>query len=284
MDTYEKKYKAALERAKSAIKECGNNLGRIKMIESIFPELKESEDERIRKALIRFHKSSIDIDGIKGDDILAWLEKQGEQKSFDYENANIQQKDFAPKVELKFKKGDWIISNNKQSTYQVIEVKRGIYVIRDNADNHEFYIGIEECEKSGRLFTIQDAKDGDVLYSPCLELLWIFKGRDTVYCGCNLNYNDGAFCGEGYIEMSTDAIPATKEQRDLLFQKMKEAGYEWDFDKKELKKIEQNSAWSEEDETRLQVCIDCLQAKSLMGKVDTVMTNWLKSLKQRIGG
>ena len=38
----------------------------------------ESEDERIRKALIRFHKSSIDIDGIKGDDILAWLEKQGE--------------------------------------------------------------------------------------------------------------------------------------------------------------------------------------------------------------
>ena len=29
--------------------------------------------------------------------------------------------------------------------------------------------------------------------------------------------------------------PATKEQRDLLFQKMKEAGYEWDAEKKELK-------------------------------------------------
>ena len=27
------------------------------------------------------------------------LEKQGEQKPFDYENANIQQKDFAPKIE-----------------------------------------------------------------------------------------------------------------------------------------------------------------------------------------
>ena len=36
------------------------------------------EDERIRKALVRFHKSTIDIDGIKGADILAWLEKQGQ--------------------------------------------------------------------------------------------------------------------------------------------------------------------------------------------------------------
>lgn len=54
-------------------------------LEYIFPELKESElkeseDERIRKALVRFHKSTIDIDGIKGADILAWIEKQGEPK------------------------------------------------------------------------------------------------------------------------------------------------------------------------------------------------------------
>ena len=47
-------------------------------LETLIPELKESEDEKIRKALIRFHKSTIDVDGIKGDDIIAWLEKQGE--------------------------------------------------------------------------------------------------------------------------------------------------------------------------------------------------------------
>lgn len=34
------------------------------------------------------------------------------------------------------------------------------------------------------------------------------------------------------------AYPATKEQRDLLFKKMKEAGYEWDAEKKELHKIQ----------------------------------------------
>jgi hypothetical protein len=33
-----------------------------------------------------------------------------------------------------------------------------------------------------------------------------------------------------------------------LFQKMRDAGWTFDFEKKELKKIEQNSAWSEEDD------------------------------------
>ena len=33
-----------------------------------------------------------------------------------------------------------------------------------------------------------------------------------------------------------DVYPATKEQRDLLFTKMREAGYEWDAVMKELKK------------------------------------------------
>ncbi len=34
-----------------------------------------------------------------------------------------------------------------------------------------------------------------------------------------------------------DVKPATKEQRNLLFAKMREAGYQWDADKKELRKI-----------------------------------------------
>lgn len=71
------KYKDALERAKSAIKECGNNLGRIKMIESIFPdELGENKDEKIRKKLIEYFK------GLMGgwfpysnEEIIAYLEK-----------------------------------------------------------------------------------------------------------------------------------------------------------------------------------------------------------------
>lgn len=75
---YEKKYLEALEKARQfsehPLQEDSSSI-----VEYIFPELKESEDERIRKALIRFHKSTIDVDGIKGEDIIAWLEKQGEK-------------------------------------------------------------------------------------------------------------------------------------------------------------------------------------------------------------
>ena len=71
--TYEEK----LQEAKRLYKTANSNQRYV--LESLFPELKESEDERIRKALIKFHKSTIDVDGIKGEDIIAWLEKQGEQ-------------------------------------------------------------------------------------------------------------------------------------------------------------------------------------------------------------
>jgi len=116
-------YEEKLKEAKRLYQTANSNQKYV--LESLFPELKESEDEKIRKALIRFHKSTIDVDGIKGEDIIAWLEKQGtsytkrdvddafvegmafakdelekqgEQKPLDYENANIQQKDFAPKA------------------------------------------------------------------------------------------------------------------------------------------------------------------------------------------
>jgi len=210
-------------------------------LDTIIPELRESEDERIRKHLISLVKNW-DKDGIVSKytsnandikQILAWLENQGEQKPTD-------------KVEPKFHEGEWIISNDKKSTYQVIEVKRGIYVIRDNVDNHEYHIGIEECEKSGRLFTIQDAKDGDVLYSLDTYQPFIYKARNiheqaTAYCGINKyekffvwNTNDCIITLDKYI-------PATKEQRDTLLKAMSDAGYTFDFGKKELKKIEQKS-------------------------------------------
>ena len=75
---YEKKYKEALSRAKELMSRCVHNsdyetiIYRAEDIESIFPELKESEDEKIKEDLIhtiwRGHYK-------KG--IIAWLEKQG---------------------------------------------------------------------------------------------------------------------------------------------------------------------------------------------------------------
>lgn len=80
---YEKKYKEALERAKLSRLQLLDIGEEATEIEHIFPELKESEDERIRKELIDFFSDSPDSDtfrGIPPSKIIAWLEKQGEIK------------------------------------------------------------------------------------------------------------------------------------------------------------------------------------------------------------
>lgn len=78
---YKKKYEEALERAKNL--HDNHALGKpfiYKTCEDIFPELKESEDERIRKDIIFFLTRNTLL---FGDDInkyiswIAWLEKQG---------------------------------------------------------------------------------------------------------------------------------------------------------------------------------------------------------------
>lgn len=57
-------------------------------LEFLIPELKESEDEKIRKNLIELFHDTVSNDEIFSDygldktEVLAWLEKQGEQKSF----------------------------------------------------------------------------------------------------------------------------------------------------------------------------------------------------------
>ena len=72
-------------------------------IEELIPELKESEDERIRKELIEFVKSR---GGFK-QEYIDWLEKQGEQKPAD-------------KVEPKFKVGDKVLIDGKVCTIKLV--------------------------------------------------------------------------------------------------------------------------------------------------------------------
>jgi hypothetical protein len=56
------------------------------VIDDIVPELKESEEEKIRKTLIDFFskgaKNGAQTNGIYDKDIIAWLEKQGESNPY----------------------------------------------------------------------------------------------------------------------------------------------------------------------------------------------------------
>ena len=77
-----KAYDIALARARESLKDGGISQNTIDYMTSIFPELKESEDERIRKALIFYlggmPENTELRNGITIRDVFAWLEKQGE--------------------------------------------------------------------------------------------------------------------------------------------------------------------------------------------------------------
>ena len=80
---YEKAYKAVLKTATQWIKDGCTDKEKI-CLECVFPELRESEDERIRKWLIDYFgsiKKTVWIHrDITCEQILEWLEKQKEQK------------------------------------------------------------------------------------------------------------------------------------------------------------------------------------------------------------
>lgn len=206
------------------------------------------------------------------------LEKQGEHKTDfrerynniaksewfkeTYEDKSVSEEDEKPTP--KFKVGDWVI--DKQGIVHQIEN------VIENMTNHTYGYDIvgggyfnDEVE-GVRLWTIDDAKDGDILANK--NAIFIFKCK----------YRDGSPLCISYLGIIDtlesvildfdfgiiDVHPATKEERDLLFQKIKEAGYVWDDEKKELRIIDwskhvecdpnppsiyEESALSEEDET-----------------------------------
>lgn len=327
-----KAYDEAIERARKELQTCGSvNCDAAKQIFRLFPELKESEDERIRKELIDFVKSRLagfpecdrfiawlekqdtfskkDVDNayLKGitdakneiekqheiifpklkegeltwltryieekvyslsmdirDDedriklknlkkSLNWLEKQGEKpqgklaleaiKEEKVDNQNCVKP--TDKVKPKFNVGDWVI--------------HGCNILKIRCVGNEYYcIGtvggyadnmlISEIDSLYHLWTIQDAKNGDVLFhsDSASNGIFIFKeivqhgDIQEVTCYCDYDSEDGFCLGEYYTCCWVDSKilhPATKGRRELLFEKMKEVGYEWDADNKELKKV-----------------------------------------------
>ena len=301
----------------------------------------ENKDERIKNRLIKLIKMSSEVGGFalhkwEADEMLAWLEKiekQGEQKpiiemksaeeslGIDSETYNKivdeciyggDKQKSADKIELKFKVGDWVVSPN------------GVYWHIDAIQNGRYEVTADTGQCGNwpldtniyRLWTIQDAKDSDVLAEEKIDgylspFVALYKKIDE-----ECDFESYCFVGvygkfyKGECGHSTNNIhPATKEQRDLLFSKMKEAGYEWDAEKKELRKIhvidegkaemdycftkmmngeKVSSAWSEEDEERIKNILSVLGVQVCWNGATGNKENpyqkeidWLKSLKQR---
>lgn len=141
-------------------------------------------------------------------------------------------------VEPKFKVGDWIISS-VLGTARIIGVNDSNEYKLEYIDSKQKFSSIDYVNYAYDKWTIQDAKDGDVLadednnigiFQECEGMYWY----SYTYLGC-----DGQLRGfsMGGSHEQTDTHPATKEQRDLLFQKIKEAGYKWNYETKTLEKL-----------------------------------------------
>lgn len=150
--------------------------------------------------------------------------------------------DNANKIELKFKIGDWVVFMNKhQSIYQIEKIEDGYYILR-HTHGGTFRVCILHDENL-RLWTIKDAKDGDILVSISNQP-FIYNGKITeitigAYCGLNVY---GVFVVEKYLKESNwscnDNIkPATNEQREILIKEIHKANFKWDANKKELIKL-----------------------------------------------
>ena len=153
---------------------------------------------------------------------------------------------YADKIEPRFKVGDWV-ANKFGDSWHIDSLDKKNYQVSDGKGNYIYFLISEQDEM--HFWTIQDAKDGDVLsfYSEYKSNKMVQVGMIEKYVGkhggCSntfkmyvgVNWDNNLQMGE-YMGCS-DIHPATKEQRDFLFQKIKESGYKWNAETKTLEKL-----------------------------------------------
>lgn len=143
-------------------------------------------------------------------------------------------------VEPEFKICNWVVFNNhpeKGSIYQIKNVHNYEYTLQHILGG-SMAIPFSRVDML-KLWTIDDAKDGDVLVDKDnnIGIFQKFEGiywYSYIYLGCDGKLRCFSIGGS---HKQTDVHPATKEQRDLLFQKIKEAGYCWNDKTKTLEKL-----------------------------------------------
>lgn len=146
------------------------------------------------------------------------------------ENINFVNKPFEKLVEPKFNVGDWVVRGN--TIAQILDIQEQYYIGLD-INGKDFVSSRFLDGNKIHLWTIEDAKDGDIL--ACNEEILLFKsysalqGRISLYCWYNGHTNN--FHSKEVIDIllttRNKVCPATKEQRDLLLQKIKEACNKW---------------------------------------------------------
>ena len=154
---------------------------------------------------------------------------------------NAEKKELKPISKPKFNAGEWVI-DNLGFVWKIESIEQNLYHICDS-EGVESLPDIVWADNHFRLWSITDAKDGDVLIEDsCIFIIQkLGDNSNAAKTYCTL-HDDGDFVDGSILYFDIDSTkPATKEQRDILIQKMHEAGYEWDEEKKEIKNVKMES-------------------------------------------
>lgn len=249
------------------------------VLEKYINNMSNKDDERLRKTAISFLKDFAEQGYENAVECIDWLEKQGEPNpysgvSFKYNghtwgmcardngveivvDGEIKERIFLDnepqgksaleaikeeKVdnEPKFKVGDWVV-NKFGDSFHIDSLDKKNYQVSDGKGNYNYFPILKQDEM--HLWAIQDAKDGDVLFtsSTASYETFIFKSIDekgNAECYFAYDSEDGFREGEyHFIGRATNCKPATKEQRDTLERVMTNAGYRWNKEELKLEKI-----------------------------------------------
>ena len=180
------------------------------------------------------------------------------------DNSNIEKNEqkSSGEIEPKFKVGNWYqCTKNFVGKGVIFDRNTAYYCAQEGClqDEYGCHIAIvKDLYDRFKLWTIQDAKDGDILAISWREDedLWekivIFKkyhsdgvkGLYSTPCveGYGNTFKNGKLAFKEEVpyysrKWTCDLLPATKEQRDTFMKAMNDTGYEWDTEKKELKKL-----------------------------------------------
>ena len=147
---------------------------------------------------------------------------------------------YKKKIEPKFHVGQYITDGYIGGQIISTEDNYTCYKILDFNGGTNITIPIT-LQNNCHLWTIQDAKDGDVL-AFSNDTIVIFKDLYN-----STSFHSYCHIEDGIFDFNKDEVPdwwnsegfkpATKEQRDILFQKIKEAGYNWNAETKILEKL-----------------------------------------------
>lgn len=259
------RYDEAIKRIQSYVVD-EHGCTRIKVV-NVFPELAESEDEKIRKELIEFVKSR---GGFK-QEYIAWLEKQ--QKPFDYENANIQQMDFAPNGDKpRYNIGDVLcdkscttLDKDAQPNFEIVDIRNGMYI----CDKGSFPISQQdEYELVAKKIEQKPIDKVDQHSFPVSDDSSLPTFDEGIYHPCTENAHDWSDEDEKQLQHAMLALQWYAGGTDII-----------DWLKSLKDRVQPKQEWSEEDENMLKLILTDYRTRG--AKEDSDIITWLKSLRPR---